>query len=491
MGFQADKGALLVSFSYRGRRFREYLGVKDTVENRRRYAPLWKRLERDLQNGTFDYLEYFPDGRHAAQVRKERAGIRATQLLGEYLPQWLRERCPYRADGSVIAGPRCLRPSTWENERLIVTNRLIPVLGHHELSELTKPMLRTYKRWLLEQGGRNGAPYDKWVASDLRTTDARPADTRLKPQPGVALSPKTVNNVMGVLSKALADAVEDDLVERNVTPRLDGGGDLRAPPDPFSIEEIHLILEQVGPHWRSYYRVWFATGWRSSEMTGIRCEWLDWRHEAVELRLGWYPRWNAEAAPKTGPRFVDCSYDRGIFEALREQKLASVRFGQPEYVFFDENGEPANQENLHDYVLTPALRRAGIRHRGSYNVRDTFISHALSNGESIAWVASVCGNSIAQIEKHYHRYMPNRRRDQGTHVADAIFGSARILPESAASDEQSAENSSSYEATPTGFEPLGEPRITSLRARTPNEEWAFLSESCRPMAPRGPCSRPR
>jgi hypothetical protein len=52
-------------------------------------------------------------------------------------------------------------------------------------------------------------------------------------------------------------------------------------------------------------------------------------------------------------------------------------------------------------VWLPTLERAGLRPRGQYNIRDTFISIALSAGEDPGWVAKVCGTTEEMIFRHY------------------------------------------------------------------------------------------
>ena len=102
----------------------------------------------------------------------------------------------------------------------------------------------------------------------------------------------------------------------------------------------------------------------------------------MTIRRGRSPRWGGvEPTPKTGPREVDCSYDAVIFEAFERRRLASIATGQREYVFTDEHGQPLSQEWLNKRIWQLTLRRCGLRARGQYNIRDTFITLALSAGE--------------------------------------------------------------------------------------------------------------
>src|SRR5215467_4246578 len=97
--------------------------------------------------------------------------------------------------------------------------------------------------------------------------------------------------------------------------------------------------------------------------------------------------------------------------------LATLGTGHREYVFTDQGGKPW----LHKRVWLPTLRRCGLHARGQYNIRDTFITNALSASEDPGWVAQVCGTSEQMIFRHYRRWMPALSRADGRRIA-ALYG---------------------------------------------------------------------
>jgi integrase len=64
-------------------------------------------------------------------------------------------------------------------------------------------------------------------------------------------------------------------------------------------------------------------------------------------------------------------------------------------------GGPIQLDNWRRRVWAPALEAAGVRKRRIYDLRATFISHALAGGVSVFEVAKIAGTSIGMIEKHY------------------------------------------------------------------------------------------
>jgi len=160
---------------------------------------------------------------------------------------------------------------------------------------------------------------------------------------------------------------------------------------------------------------------RSSEIVPLRFAGVDRKRQAVEVRFGRAARLGVEAIAKTGERVIDISHDPGLLEVLRDELHRTLGTGRREYIFADDDGDPLDQERMHKRVFARTLRRARIRHRGSYCIRDTFISQALAAGESINWVAKFCETSATMIEKHYWKWVEGRRGD--------CFASRRPLQE--------------------------------------------------------------
>ena len=70
--------------------------------------------------------------------------------------------------------------------------------------------------------------------------------------------------------------------------------------------------------------------------------------------------------------------------------------------------------------------------RGQYNIRDSFISIALSAGEDPGWVAKVCGTSEEMIFRHYRTWIPGLNPDAGAKVGRVLGGvGGGNLPQSA------------------------------------------------------------
>lgn len=71
--------------------------------------------------------------------------------------------------------------------------------------------------------------------------------------------------------------------------------------------------------------------------------------------------------------------------SFRVGKRESLQHGRRDYVFTDSLGRPLSQEQLAKRVWNPTIAKIGLSSRGQYNIRDTFITLALTAGEDPGW----------------------------------------------------------------------------------------------------------
>ena len=108
-----------------------------------------------------------------------------------------------------------------------------------------------------------------------------------------------------------------------------------------------------------------------------------------------------------------------LHTAIKTGQVAQciVDIGETPNVDSDAAGRPLSQEWLGKRVWNPTIRKLGMAHRGQYNLRDTFITLALSAGEDPGWVAHVCGTSEEMIFGHYRTWMRGVVRNDGSGIA--------------------------------------------------------------------------
>jgi hypothetical protein len=103
------------------------------------------------------------------------------------------------------------------------------------------------------------------------------------------------------------------------------------------------------------------------------------------------------------------------------RRLQPLRVKPTAPVFPHTRGGPLDPNALlpHWYA---AQRACGIRVRGLYSTKDTFVTTALDAGVTIAWLEQQTGVTYVTLRKHYGKWMPGDRDRELRRFADVAPG---------------------------------------------------------------------
>ena len=92
----------------------------------------------------------------------------------------------------------------------------------------------------------------------------------------------------------------------------------------------------------------------------------------------------------------------------------------PVWVFCSETGGPLDGDNLRKRVFYKVLEQAGLRHIRIHDLRHTFASLLLQNGESLKYIQEQLGHSSIQITMDtYGHLIPGANRGAVDRLDDA------------------------------------------------------------------------
>jgi integrase len=207
------------------------------------------------------------------------------------------------------------------------------------------------------------------------------------------------SSVKIVLSGILWDAMEDELIDKNVV------GSVRFPKksafknegtvkiDPFTLDEVRTLIDNATGFFRNIIIFQFFTGIRPGEMIALRWEDVNFNSDKITICRQRQDEKNPDSGEcelgptKTGTtRRIDMLPI--VKDALKEQyKLTGLKDG---FVFLSTNGEPyMDHEGLAKRQWKALLKRCLMDYRNFYQTRHTFASIFLSEGEELAWVSKV------------------------------------------------------------------------------------------------------
>lgn len=217
---------LFIDFRFDGQRFREQTLLDDNAKNRKQLELLLQRMEAKMLLGEFNYAEFFPNSsnlqklkghQQAPTTEHQDAVALDTPLFHDFAEQWFEEsKIQWRA-------------SHVRNVRSILDSSLKPAFGKKPIGDITKADILAFRAKLAKRKGRG-------------TTGL--------------VSPKTINSHMTILRMVLDEAAERFDFEtpyKNIKPlKLQ-----KTHIEPFSLHEVHRIIDNVRPDYRNYYTVRF------------------------------------------------------------------------------------------------------------------------------------------------------------------------------------------------------------------------------------------
>jgi len=233
-------------------------------------------------------------------------------------------------------------------------------------------------------------------------SDARDLIASLRKK-GLKLNP--IKGIARTLSTVLSQAVEDDKIAAN--PALRMGRYLRRGDEPkrqieplTRAEATHLVCvaQRDFPRWSSWILCALRTAMRLGELNALQWGDIDWNGRFIVVRR------NLVRGVLTSPkshreRKVDMSLQLRDALAQWHRVLATrwMKKGQPmpDWVFPSREGAPLDERNVR-HVFTRFLKRAGLRQIRIHDLRHTFASLLLQQGESIVYVKDQLGHSTSR-----------------------------------------------------------------------------------------------
>jgi integrase len=282
----------------------------------------------------------------------------------------------------------------------------------------------------------SSTPIDQIKRQDVRRLIA------LKFSAGLAAG--TIRNIRLCLSSILSTAVEDEVIQMN--PAIQLGRKLKkflqakkrsSSVDFLTREEMHLFLESVKKHCLEYYAFLLCaarTGMRAGELIGLKPGDIDFNGMFIEVKRG-IVRGKVTTTKSDKSRRVDMS--RQLAETLRihllETKKTMLKKGwkePPEWLFYNEQRNFLEINNVRKRYFHKCLEKAGLRRIRFHDLRHSFASLLISQGESLAYVRDQLGHSSIQITVDtYGHLVPGSNRQAVDKLDDMQPAATQAQPD--------------------------------------------------------------
>ena len=332
-------------------------------------------------------------GHTRGNVEEKLARARAAQLDGllletnrlsvaEYLNRWLED------DARTT-----VRPTTYASYESVLRLHVTPHLGRVKLRKLTPAHVQAlYSR--LEQNG---------------------------------LSPRLRQYVHAILRRALARAVQWELLVRNPCAAVARPRAPRKEIRPLSPEEARTLLDEAtGDPFEALYVLALTTGLRQGELLALRWEDFDFERATICVRRT-LTDVNGKLAfgePKTKRARRTVELPRLAVEALREHRARLGAIPHPiSLIFQDAKGGPLRKQNLVRRSFHPLLKRAGLRKVRFHDLRHTAATLLLAEGVHPKVVQERLGHATIAITLDTYSHVVEGMQREAASRLDALLGS--------------------------------------------------------------------
>ena len=241
---RGDTKKCFFDFNVFSQRVREYTALSGTKANIEKLKKVGKKIDAEIELGTFEFADYFPSSPNLEKVRAAQQAQTADANRHTLLRNGLIAEVTTFAEFSEkwFANMEIeWRRATKRFYRSLLSTHLLPTFGELVISDITRDDLLEFRKELAKVKSRNGSS---------------------------TISNRTVNSVMTLL-KAIMDEAAYRLKTTKVTGRIQKLRISRTKVQPFTLKEVFAIADTIHEDYRDYIIVRFFTGMRPSELHGL------------------------------------------------------------------------------------------------------------------------------------------------------------------------------------------------------------------------------
>lgn len=342
MGVHLDKktGSWVARINYQGRDLRKFFKDKRTAE--------------------IAFAEVQNEIRIAKLARQDWDGFKKFQkatkqkTFGDAATEYMEERANFKSSSLV-------------SYNYILKSNLLPEFGNRPLSDISETMIRKYMVSLSNTG----------------------------------ISESRVNTIMQLFRSIMGQSYRKGEIPRDPTLSVKRLQEPKVDIDPLSSDDLAKALAHIDPAFYHFFVAQAYTGARPNELQALRWTDIDWKNEQISITKGMVR--GKEGRPKTrsGERTIPMlePVKKALIDLKRIRESSNiVPFN--DFVFVDRKGNPIVKHM--DRVWKTALKNAGVRHRPSYQLRHTFVTHCIIKNFPLPYIAKIIGHStIDTLIRHY------------------------------------------------------------------------------------------
>lgn len=230
----------------------------------------------------------------------------------------------------------------------------------------------------------------------------------------LTIAPKSIQNLIGVLSVVLNSAIDDEIIDKNPCVRVKRPKVIKSKPNPFNLDEVISILDWMDEHkpmMTVFFAISFFTGMRTGEVMALKWSDINWNDYTITVQRTMTHGKIKESTKTAASRTIDII--EPLEPYLRNHKKYS--YMKSDYIVISHTGEPYTAyENIKRSYYLPVLKALGLNERPLYHTRHTFTVLMLKAGEELAWIRDMLGHAdLKQLVERYGNWINKSNERKG------------------------------------------------------------------------------
>ncbi len=234
----------------------------------------------------------------------------------------------------------------------------------------------------------------------------------------------TLKKILVTLGQIMAYAVRHRYIDHNpvrdAERPIGQGGTKKQKIRVLTPAEINALLEaETDQKYRTLFMLAIMSGARQGELLGLKWSDVDWKNSQIHIQRtfnndAWY-----DTKTETSDRKIDLG--PAMMAELKKWKVACPP-NELDLVFPNQAGNPINHNNLVNRHFNPALEAAELPKIRFHDLRHTYASLLIEQGENIKYIQNQLGHSSPTVTLNvYAHLMKPVNQEAACRLENAVF----------------------------------------------------------------------
>lgn len=336
-----------------------------------------------------------------------------------------------------------VKPLTVQQYRSMTETHIIPALGAVKLGKLTTPQLQKFYNQLAIDGmnTRRKNPETGKMEIVKKTEQRKNPETGKMETIYFPLSPKTIQNIHDIISKALNTAISAGMIKDNVSSRCVLPKVVKKEVTPLSEEKQMEFIQAISNHkYKNLYLVYLFCGLRESEAIALTWDCINFKTGTMKVYRQWqripgeWSKFRFETLKNDKSRTITLSpFVIGVLEDQQKQqrkdKLAvgelwegfqTIKEQETSFIFTDKLGNPLNPAPVYEN-FKKIVSEIGVPAAYVHTLRHTAATNALAEGDSPKTVQENLGHHSAAFTLDVYGHVSEKMREESAQRQQAMI----------------------------------------------------------------------